>query len=308
MKENPFDSPAMGARIIAQVARVQSKLMGWVADPSTGALDTKIVEVLTDSLDAHAQAYLTVVDRRDLVAKYLAVLRDVGNQLIRNAEERGPLSDPYSEARLRKKAQSSAYIRKKASLTEEQQDQELRNRVELIRDEQMNKALKWQEWKNEILTRIEMQFEARYSHWKAEAIEQAEQKIANPDNSQKLRTRLKVTKWEDIEISFLSEHRVQIRSGPQIETCNYTEFGLADRRTGKPKRAWEILQTLAGSEGSMKDAGKTAGRWPVVEKRMQELRKLFRDYFGILDDPLPFIEGAGYRARFKIVRARSYNA
>jgi hypothetical protein len=34
-------------------------------------------------------------------------------------------------------------------------------------------------------------------------------------------------KWEDIEILFLSDHRVEITLGTQTETRNYEEMGFA---------------------------------------------------------------------------------
>jgi hypothetical protein len=40
--------------------------------------------------------------------------------------------------------------------------------------------------------------------------------------------------WEDIEISFLSDERVQIVTKERAETRNYAELGYKDGRTGKP--------------------------------------------------------------------------
>jgi hypothetical protein len=119
-------------------------------------------------------------------------------------------------------------------------------------------------------------------------------------------TALQVCKWGDIAISFLSEERVQIRSGDQTETCNYAELGFEDGRKGTPRRAWTILQLMAKSEGKVKYVGDTT--WPAVEKRVQEIRRILRGYFGISDDPIPYVEGHGYSARFKIDRRRSYNS
>jgi len=55
-------------------------------------------------------------------------------------------------------------------------------------------------------------------------------------------------KWEDIELRFLSEERLQIfiRGGPAA-SVNFAELGFEDRRGegGKPTRAWRLLRELS---------------------------------------------------------------
>jgi hypothetical protein len=113
--------------------------------------------------------------------------------------------------------------------------------------------------------------------------------------------------WEHIEIVFLSDERVQIRIGKSIETRNYAEFGFQDGRNQNPNRAWETLRRLAELRGVIRDG--TEGRlpWPKVEKRVQEIRKVLRKHFSISTDPVPFVEGTGYHARFKIGCGISYH-
>jgi hypothetical protein len=108
-----------------------------------------------------------------------------------------------------------------------------------------------------------------------------------------------IAKWEDIEITFLSDERVQICNGGNRETRNYTEFGFEDGRSGKPNRAWEALRVLSARRGIIGDAA-TVGKWPKFEKRVQEIRKVLRKHFRISADPIPFVEGIGYQALFKI--------
>ena len=50
--------------------------------------------------------------------------------------------------------------------------------------------------------------------------------------------------WEDIEILFLSDERVQIRNGTNRETRNYAEFGFADGQDRKPESG---MGSLAGA-------------------------------------------------------------
>jgi len=113
--------------------------------------------------------------------------------------------------------------------------------------------------------------------------------------------------WNTIEISFLSDERVQLRHSVKSETRNYAEFGFADGRSGKPNQAWETLRAMAEDGGTIRDAAKVLRTWPKVEKRIQEIRKVLRAHFGISDDPIPFVEGIGYRARFKIGCSPSFH-
>jgi hypothetical protein len=117
--------------------------------------------------------------------------------------------------------------------------------------------------------------------------------------------------WNRIGISFLSDERVQIRNGTNTETCNYGELGFADRRAkrGKPKpnQAWVTLRAMAEQNGIIRDGAKTGAAWPKVEKRIQEIRKVLRTHFGIAADPIPFIEGTGYQACFKIGCSPSFH-
>jgi hypothetical protein len=113
--------------------------------------------------------------------------------------------------------------------------------------------------------------------------------------------------WAEIKIHFLSEERVQINASTTTMTLNYAEFGFEDSRSGKPKRAWIVFRILAEKQGIIRSSSEASLSWPKVEKRIQEIRKILRSYFGIYQDPIPFIEGTGYQARFKIACRPSYH-
>jgi hypothetical protein len=81
---------------------------------------------------------------------------------------------------------------------------------------------------------------------------------------------------------------------------NYAELGFDDGRSENPNKAWEALRALAENHGVIKEGSTLGEPWPKVEKRIQEIRKQLRQLFGIATDPLPFVEGAGYQATFKI--------
>jgi hypothetical protein len=123
-----------------------------------------------------------------------------------------------------------------------------------------------------------------------------------------IKARPSLKSWGDIRISFLSDERAQIiKNGTPAETLNYAEMGFEDRRTGKPNQAWMMLRTLAEERGIISDKAKTGKDWLRVAKRMEEIRKALRKHFGRSDDPVPFVEGAGYQAVFKIDCAPSFN-
>ena len=122
-------------------------------------------------------------------------------------------------------------------------------------------------------------------------------------------------KWEEIEILFLSDERVQIlRGGKRSETLNYADFGFEDGRNGNPNQAWAILRLLAERNGWIESEKEAGMEWPKVEKRIQEIRSALRQYFRITSDPISFVEKnrvqdkGGYNARFKISCGRSYRS
>jgi len=114
-----------------------------------------------------------------------------------------------------------------------------------------------------------------------------------------------VSRWDEVEIRFLSDERVQITTVGATETRNFAEFGFADGRSGKPNLAWITLKSLAVGDGVFQQPNTGQG-WPKVEKRMQEIRSRLREYFNLDDDPLPYVERVGYRARFRIHCAPSF--
>jgi len=111
--------------------------------------------------------------------------------------------------------------------------------------------------------------------------------------------------WRDIEIRFLSDLKFQaVVKGKVQEPQNYADVGFGDGRDGTPKAAWETLRNLAESSGVIHST-QTAEKWPKLEKRMQEIRKLLRAHFNLDSDPVPYIDD-GYKAQFKITLSASY--
>jgi hypothetical protein len=119
-------------------------------------------------------------------------------------------------------------------------------------------------------------------------------------------TPVRVQSWDEIEIVFLSDERVQIWYGRQPETCNYDEMGFVDRRNGTPSQSWILLRALAQNQGQIPTTGRSARPSAAFEKRIERTRKLLQTFFGLSEDPLPLEKGVGYRLRCKIGCAPSF--
>lgn len=109
--------------------------------------------------------------------------------------------------------------------------------------------------------------------------------------------------WQEIEIAFLSDERVQIFCGATtLGTYNYGELGFEDRRNETANRAWKMLREMANHGGTIPrpSAGKDRA---MVQKRIEEIRKRLRGQFKITTDPIPF-NGDVYQTSFKIACRR----
>jgi hypothetical protein len=105
--------------------------------------------------------------------------------------------------------------------------------------------------------------------------------------------------WQELEIAFLSDERVEICcGGTNRQTYNYAELGFQDRRNEKPNRAWVMLREIAEKKGTIPrpSPGKDRAK---IQKRMEEIREKLLGRFNIEADPIPF-NGNTYQASFKI--------
>jgi hypothetical protein len=131
---------------------------------------------------------------------------------------------------------------------------------------------------------------------------------ANPPQDKRYpRSTLQATGWDDLEIWLLSDFKVEIQIGQKLEVCNFADLGLQDRRTQKPNAAWLALRLLAEGKGNIPIAA-DARPWVKRGTSVQRLRAFLRHFFNLSEDPLPFAEGNGYRARFTIGRRPSYDS
>jgi hypothetical protein len=112
--------------------------------------------------------------------------------------------------------------------------------------------------------------------------------------------------WENINISFLSDERVQVEVDRQVETRNYVEMGFEDKRSGKPNQAWGLLRALAVAGGVIPNAARNSKDFIAMMKRIERMRETLRRHFGISSDPIPLDANQGYCCRFHITCASSF--
>ncbi len=324
-EEVSFSNRPIIAQIAAEVSRVRSAWLERTAETElTGtSFNDQLIEMLVDTLDAHAKAYLSGVNREKQIPEYIAKLQGLGEALYNDAKQKMHLAtDACSENQL-----LSAESRRK--IIDHSVANLLSGRIHGCSDSsfpagnitgrgahkiaaatklaeaQLAKDVeRWLETRDEMLFRIEIRFAGRYQYWKAEALKRVREKeeIAG----QKGRDPLGVSDWEGVEIEFLSEERVQIRVGNAIENRNHAEMGFVDKRNGKASQSWGILRTFAQCRGVIPESARSGTEWLSHQKQIARMRKTLQEHFLLAGDPVPFIEGIGYRARFKIRCAGSF--
>lgn len=136
---SPFCDAATNQKIKARILRLQAAALEWSENPEGRSFDDFILDTLTSSLEAHAEAFLDEVNSSELIEKYSKYLRGVGDALIWNAQERRFLRDPERDS----------------------------DHQSFERDHPSAES----GWRSEMLLRIETRFEVQYRNWTAKAID-----------------------------------------------------------------------------------------------------------------------------------------
>jgi hypothetical protein len=155
--------------------------------------------------------------------------------------------------------------------------------------------------------KAEIETSGRWKEYRQQRLAIAKGQAATPQASNTQPAEWPAQRWEDIEIRFLSEERVQIFvNGRPGDTKNFAEMGFEDHRGkgGKPRQAWHLLKVLSANDGIFPVRGISGHQG--IQKRAQELRDSLSKHFRIAGDPLPFVEGIGYKTRCKISRSPAY--
>lgn len=107
--------------------------------------------------------------------------------------------------------------------------------------------------------------------------------------------------WEKYEF-LIDDFEIEVRVAGKSETFNFETFGCQDTRTGKPSLLWGVLLTMAGQGGVVRDEARYGKEWIAIQKKVERVRKILQARFRRTDDPIPYVHGIGYRARFLIRR------
>lgn len=163
------------------------------------------------------------------------------------------------------------------------------------------------------LTHLRYLLGSRVQHWKAEARRyRGEQERHRADAFGLVSPPRVADSWEDVEIRFLSERKVQVAVKGQFgEPQTYAEMGFEDRRSELPNQAWSMLLKLAEAGGEFKKPKPSEKRDVArVEKQFGAIRRTLRRQFVIPGNPDPFLpsEHFTYRARFRVTVTPSYRA
>jgi len=109
--------------------------------------------------------------------------------------------------------------------------------------------------------------------------------------------------WEDIELTFIGDHDLEIRIGDKVKKLNYKEIeGFEDRRNGMPSQLWAMVRAFGKvSDGTIPDAARHGKEWLATKKKIERASQALRKHFRMTSDPFPYISNLGYRSRVKIV-------
>jgi hypothetical protein len=325
VERNPFSDPRINSQIWVEVARIRAAWLEGNAEVelTETSFEDRFVEMLVATLDAHAKGYLSDVDRQARVPEYIAKLQRLGEGLYNEAKLNTKFAkDTSSHDELLSPELRRQIINRSAAnllsgsmgglLHSSFQTRKAKERsahkvaaVTKLAEAQLAKDVEgWLQTRDEILFRVEIRFAGRYQFWRAEALEglRDKEKIVCWSG----RDAVGVSDWGDVEIEFISDERVQIRVSDKTETLNYGDMGFMDRRDETPNESWIILRKLGQQGGILADSAAARKKWPAVEKHMQRIRKVLREQFALEGDPIPFVRGVGFRTRFKIRCAASF--
>jgi len=107
------------------------------------------------------------------------------------------------------------------------------------------------------------------------------------------------TTWSDIKMRFTTGETLTITINGRHTKVNYSDMGMKDARAHKATKQWKLLNDFADGHGSLTWDSSEATRHN--QKRREILSKNLKDYFGIDDDPIEYVQATkGWRIKFEI--------
>ncbi len=110
--------------------------------------------------------------------------------------------------------------------------------------------------------------------------------------------------WGDVVIEIVSDIAAKITVSSTTKSYTAFEMGLKDKRTpDEPTKQWKLLVLLAQNQGELKWTSKRTATG--AQKRVQELRRSLRRFFGIPGPPISnYSKKTGYQTLFRIIDQR----
>lgn len=107
--------------------------------------------------------------------------------------------------------------------------------------------------------------------------------------------------WEKIVIQIKSHDSAQIKAGDITQRVLAADMGFRDKRRGDMlNKQWDLLRLLAERNGYL--SWKSTGARHELKKRIYELNKTLKNYFGLSDKPISWSRrDRAYICRFTIM-------
>ena len=263
------------------------------------------IQMLVKTLDAYARCDLAGVEQEEQIPEYIGRLKSLGNGWCEEAKGKlAGLDHPDKAAEVRSRIIEGFKVEARTVWLSAEPNSEIRSLTEealaagaahLGEVRYQREAEVWRQGRNKLIFKLETWFEALYHRWGAEALRKVAVPVEEPLRS--------ATSWEELELTFISDHRVVIQHGQTRSDSNYAEMGFADARSDNPSQLWHLLGHLATGKGVLKDPASKGHVWLNVHMQMARLRKRLRERFEIEGDPIPYFKREGYRTRFRIARS-----
>jgi hypothetical protein len=104
-------------------------------------------------------------------------------------------------------------------------------------------------------------------------------------------------RWEDLTFDFTADEVVNVQFGKETRRFEPEQFGLKNKKNGRPTSGWILLRSIARQGGGLTWTDRTASA--TIKKQKQLLSSRLRTLFGIEADPIP-ARGKAYQALFTI--------
>jgi len=106
-------------------------------------------------------------------------------------------------------------------------------------------------------------------------------------------------RWEDLRVRFVDGHTISVTAIGVSRLFQYGDLGMADRRSKRPTKQWDLLRAFAKGYGTLTWGSRDAD--PRNQKRRELLAKDLKAFFRIDGEPIVMTDdGKGWRTIFTV--------